>query len=55
MGYENILVIIDHFTKFAQAYPGKNEKAKLVLDFIRRYGFPENFHSDQGQNFVGKS
>ena len=58
MGYENILVIIDHFTKFAQAYPSKNQKAvttaKLVLDFIRRYGFPEKFHSDQGQNFVGK-
>ena len=58
MGYENILVIIDHFTKFAQAYPAKNQKAvttaKLVLDFIRRYGFPEKFHSDQGQNFVEK-
>ena len=58
MEYENILVIIDHFTKFAQAYPVKNQKAvttaKLVLDFIRRYGFPEKFHSDQGQNFVGK-
>ena len=58
MGYKNILVIIDHFTKFAQAYPAKNQKAittgKLVLDFIRRYGFPEKFHSDQGQNFVGK-
>ena len=58
MGYENILIIIDHFTKFAQAYPTKNQKAvttaKLVLDFIRRYGFPEIFHSDQGQNFVGK-
>ena len=45
MGYEQILVIIDHFTKFAQAYPAKNKKkvitAKLVLDFTRRYGFPE--------------
>ena len=58
MGYKNIWVIIDHFTKFVQAYPAKNQKAvttaKLVLDFIRRYGFPEKFCSDQGQNFVGK-
>ena len=28
--------------------------AKLILDFIRRYGFPEKIHFDQGQNFVGK-
>ena len=35
-----------------------NQKAvtttKLVLDFIRRYGFPEKFNFDQGQNFAGK-
>ena len=50
MGYENILVIIDHFTNFAQAYPAEHQKAvitaKPVLDLIRRYGFPEKFHSD---------
>ena len=55
---KNILVTIDHFAKFVQVYPAKNQKAvttaKLILDFIRRYGFPEKFHSDQGQNFVGK-
>ena len=39
MGYENILIIIDYFTKFVQACPGRNQKivttAKLVLDFMR--------------------
>ena len=58
MGYEKILVIIDHFTKFSQTYPAKNQKAttmeKFVLDFIGRYGYPEKFHSDKGQTFVGK-
>ena len=39
MGFENILVFINHFTTFAQAYLAKNQKAsstaKLVLDFMR--------------------
>ena len=43
---------------WSQAYQTKNQKAvttaKLVLDFIRRYGFPGKFHSDQRQNFFGK-
>ena len=56
MGYEKILVIIDHCTRLSQAYPAKNQQAvttaKLVIDFIRRYGFPEKIHSDP--NFVGK-
>ena len=47
MGYENILVIIDHFTKFTQAYPTKNQKAtttaKFVPNFIPWYGFQRNF------------
>ena len=54
IGFENILVIIDHFTKLTQAYPAKNQKAvttaQLVLDFIRRYS--KKYHS--GQKFVGK-
>ena len=39
MDFENILVFIDHFTMFDQAYPAKNQKtsttAKLVLEFMR--------------------
>ena len=55
-GYETILVITDHFTRYAQALPSKNQTAKttarLLFDnFICHYGFPARLHSDQGRNF----
>ena len=55
-GFENILVITDHFSRYAQALPTKNQTAKttariLFDQFIVHYGFPARIHSDQGQNF----
>lgn len=55
-GYENVLVITDHFSRYAQAYPTKNQTAKttakvLFEHFIVHYGFPARIHSDQGPNF----
>ena len=55
-GIENVLVITDHFTRYAQAYPTKNQTAKttakvLFDNFITHYGFPHRLHSDQGRNF----
>ena len=49
-------MITDHFTRYAQAYAGKTQTtqvtAKLLWKtFIRQYGFPEKFLSDQGRNF----
>lgn len=55
-GFEHILVITDHFTRYAQAYPTTNQTAKttakvLFEKFIVHYGFPNRIHSDQGANF----
>ena len=53
---ENVLVITDHFTRHALAYPSKTQTAQATArilwdNFICHYGFPEKFISDQGRNF----
>ena len=53
---EHILVITDHFSKYAQAFPTRNQLAKttarvLFDQFIVHYGFPARIHSDHGRNF----
>jgi transposase InsO family protein len=55
-GYTNVLVIVDHFTRFAQAFPTKNQTAKTTAEiffhnFVLKYGFPTKLLTDQGANF----
>ena len=53
---ENVLVITDHFTRYAQAYVTKTQTtqmtAKTLWDkFIVHYGLPKKILMDQGHNF----
>ena len=57
-GYNQILLIIDHFTKLAEAVPCQTASAEencdhLITHWISRYGFPMTFQSDNGKAFVG--
>ena len=52
----HILVVMDHFTKWCEAFPTKDQKASTVADLLvskvfSRFGPPLVLHSDQGSNF----
>jgi len=56
-GPANVLVMVDEFTRYAEAYPIANMEAetvadKLVEEFICRYGIPEEILTDRGSNFM---
>ena len=55
----NVLIVTDHFTRYAQAYATHDQKAmtvvKVFIDkFVTNYGWPERILTDQGQCFEGK-
>ena len=58
-GYESVLVITDHFTKYSIAVPTRNETARtaaeaLFRNYIIHYGIPQKLHSDQGATFESR-
>ena len=57
--YNQVLVMIDHFTKYAEAVPCKTASAEetcdhLINTWIARHGCPMTFQSDNGTAFVGE-
>ena len=55
-GNKHILLIIDYFTRWPEAYSLPNQEATTVAEvvtkeYVCRYGFPLELHSDQGRNF----
>ena len=55
-GNRYLLVVIDYFSKWPEAYALPNQEAKtvatvIVNEFVCRFGVPLELHSDQGTNF----
>ncbi len=58
-GKTDILVVIDKFSRWVEAYPTGRATAActakcLVTDFIPRWGLPDCIDSDQGTHFTGQ-
>ena len=58
-GHQHVLVITDHYTRYAHAIPTRNQTARTTAEalfnsFVVNYGFPRRLHSDQGATFESK-
>ena len=58
-GYNQVFVMIDHFTKYAKALPCKTASAEetcnqLIKTWIARHVFPMTFQTNIGTAFVGE-
>ena len=56
---KNVLVVVDHFTRYVQAFVTKNHTAMtmarvLYNNYFSVFGFPQHLMSDQGTEFCGK-
>lgn len=58
-GFQYILLVVDSFSKWTEAFPMRTEEAKEVADILyneifTRYGAPQTIVSDRGRNFMSK-
>ena len=56
---KNVLVIVDHFTLYVQAYVTRNQTVRttarvLYNEYFSMFGFPQRLMSDQGTGFTSK-
>ena len=56
---KHVLVVVDHFTRYVQAYVTKNHMARTTArvlnnNYFSVFGFPQCLMSDQGTEFCGK-
>ena len=58
-GYKYLLVIVDTFSGWPEAFPCRTNKARevvemLLKEIIPRFGVPEGFSSDRGPHFIAE-
>lgn len=58
-GVANVLVVTDHYTRYAQAFPTKDQRtitvAKILWEkYFVHYGLLAQIHSDQGRDFESR-
>ena len=56
---KNVLVVVDHFTQYVQAFVTRNQMARtttrvLYNEYFSVFGFPQRLISDQGTGFTSK-
>ena len=49
-------MVVDHFSRFLQAFPTRNKKGRTAADsifndYVLKFGFPRKLHHDQGGEF----
>lgn len=57
-GYQHLLVVVDHFTKWVELFPLRKVTARAVLDKLMevftRFGFPERLITDNASYFTAR-
>nr|XP_054761348.1 uncharacterized protein LOC129267744 [Lytechinus pictus] len=58
-GYHYILVVVDHFSKYTNIYPMRDQTAQTVArhlfeEYIKEHRVPESLHIDQGRQFESR-
>ena len=57
MSVKNVLILMDHFTRYMMAFVTKDQKANTIAQilyerFTSVFGVPAKLLSDQGTNFT---